>query len=137
MRLRRATEADREAIIEADRLCFPADSPPEPDEGAWWIGQCDGQLAAYCAARPSSTAPGTVYLCRAGVMPDWRGRGLQRRLVHVRERWARAQGYTRVVTDTYRNPASANTLIHCGYRMWEPEYPWGRAGACYWVKSLR
>lgn len=137
LRLRRADESDREDILEADRVCLPHDYPPEWDGAVWWVLEDGGRVAAYCAARPSESTPGGVYLCRAGVLPEYRGRGLQRRLVRVRERWARAHGYTACVTDTYRNPASSNNLIACGYRLWTPKQPWSYASACYWFRRLR
>lgn len=136
MKLRRASEDDWPDILEADAVCLPGDYRPDVSDGAWWVLEDAGKLAGYCAAKPSIQTPGAVYLSRAGVMPAWRGQRLQRRLVHARERWARANGYTQAVTDTYNNPASANTLIGCGYRMWTPAVPWSYASACYWVKHL-
>lgn len=134
--LRRASEDDLPDIAAADRECLPYDEPAELDGVAWWVIEVAGSLIAYAGARRSVTAPGTAYLCRAGVLPDWRGHGLQRRLIRARERWARAAGLTRAVTDTLHNPASANSLIRCGYRMWEPEFPWAGPSACYWVRRL-
>jgi GNAT superfamily N-acetyltransferase len=81
--------------------------------------------------------PGTGYLCRAGVLESHRGRGLQKRLIRVRERKARKLGWTHVVTDTYENPASANSLIKCGFRSYLPRNPWGAKGVAYWIKRLR
>lgn len=137
MRIRRANEGDWDDIAAADRVCFPADDPPECGPGAvWWVAEHDGEIAAYCAAQRAATTPGAAFLSRAGVLPDYRGHSLQRRLVRVRERWARAQGLTSVVTYTYANAPSGNTLIACGYRLFTPERPWSAAGACYWFKTL-
>ena len=133
--MRRATDEDWDDILEADRACFPHDAPP-PRDGAWWVVELDGTLAAYAAVRAAETSPGAAYLCRVGVLPAFRGRGLQRVLVRARERWARARGFTHTVTDTYYNPASANTLIRCGYRMFEPARPWALDGACYLMRKL-
>lgn len=137
LHLRRADEEDWDDLLEADATCFPHDYRPELLGAAWWVVETDaGELAAYAAARPSNSTPGGAYLCRAGVLPAFRGQRLQRRLVRVREAWARRHGYTSCVTDTYWNPASANTLIACGYKMWTPKEPWSYADACYWIRSL-
>jgi GNAT superfamily N-acetyltransferase len=70
------------------------------------------------------------------VLPEARGQGLQRRLIGARERHARALGMAWLVTDTYQNPASSNSLIAAGYRLYEPAQPWGARGTLYWRKRL-
>ncbi len=136
IKLRRADEEDWEDILEADALCLPEDARPKLEGVAWWLAETeDGDLAGYAGAR-TTDAPGCVYLCRAGVLPAFRGHQLQRRLIRAREGWARRAGYVYVVTDTYHNPASANSLIACSYKMYEPEQPWANPGACYWWKDL-
>lgn len=115
---------------------LPQDKPAKTDKGWWWI-LYDGQYpVAFCGMYPSSTWGNTGYLCRAGVLKNWRGKGLQKRLIRVRERKARKLGWTHLVTDTYDNPASANSLIGCGYRSYLPRNPWGADGVAYWIKRL-
>lgn len=72
-----------------------------------------------------------VFLHRAGVMPEYGGRGIQRRLILARERWAREQGVTLVVTyaSRYNEPSIAN-LLRMGYRFAEP---WKGYSAREWV----
>jgi hypothetical protein len=41
-----------------------------------------------------------------------------------------------LITDTYLNPASSNSLISCGFRLFEPSNPWGARGTLYWRKKL-
>lgn len=136
--LRQADEEDREDVLAADAACFPDDARPAWEGAAWWVLEAPGgEVAAYCAARPAYSTPGAAYLSRAGVLPAFRGLGLQRRLVRVRERWARAHGFYAMVTDTRGNAASSNTLIRCGYRLWEPDAPWSYDDASYWYRVLR
>lgn len=116
---------------------LPHDDPLPPAAGDfWWVAYDKDQPVAFAALRPSSQFSNVGYLSRCGVVPSKRGQGLQRRLLLARERFARRQGWTHLVTDTRGNPASSNNLIRCGYRMYTPSSPWGFDDACYWIKAL-
>lgn len=115
---------------------LPSDAPLDPSQGHWWIGYDNGAPVAFCCVQQSVRWSDCGYLSRAGVIRAYRGSGLQRRLIRVRERKARDLGWNWLVSDTYRNPASANTLIACGYRTFLPSKPWGFDGAVYWRKKL-
>lgn len=106
------------------------------DSGEWWIATYRGEPIAFAGVRQSRQWSDTVYLCRAGVLPAYRGRGLQKRLIKKRLDYARKHGYAWAITDTRRNPASANSLISAGFRMFEPSRPWSFKDACYWKKQL-
>jgi len=118
------------------------DSAPraELERGHWWLAySVDGEreVAGFCGLTPTYAHPEDVgYLKRAGVLLPHRGQGLQRRFVHVRERRARRNGWTSIVTDTSDNPSSANNLIRCGYRIYTPQEPWGFRHTIYWKKDL-
>ena len=49
---------------------------------------------------------------------------------------ARRLGWNWLITDTYDNPASSNSLISCGFKLYDPNVPWGTKGALYWRKKL-
>lgn len=121
---------------------LPHDVPKEAAPGGhgcgwWWIGY-DGPLAvAFAALHPSSQWSDAGYLSRAGVLPSHRGQGLQRRLLRVRERRARALGLGWLVSDTRFNPPSANNLIAAGFKTFEPSKPWGDDCTTYWKKELK
>jgi GNAT superfamily N-acetyltransferase len=120
--------------------CF-ADSAPQidPERGHWWLAFAvdEGrELAGFCGLTPSYLDPALGYLKRAGVRKPHRGQGLQRRFVRVREARARRLGMHSIITDTSDNPASANNLIACGYRIYSPEEPWGFNHTIYWTKAL-
>lgn len=115
---------------------LPGDTPFDTAQGAWWVA-FDGDLpAAFGGWTPSVRWSDAAYLCRAGVVVSHRGQGLQKRLIGARERHARAQGMAWAITDTRSNPASSNSLIACGYRLFEPAKPWSARGALYWRKKL-
>lgn len=116
---------------------LPGDEPAKTEKGYWWIAY-DGPIpVAFCGMYRVSSKSLTGYLCRSGVLKAYRGNGLQKRLIRVRERKARKLGWTHTVTDTYNNPASANNLIACGFRNYIPRSPWGAEGVVYWIKRLK
>lgn len=128
--------AARGEIARMDANCFPHDDPVEGlDEGYWWIARRDSEPAAYAGMKLQGW--GMVYLCRAGVMPAHRGRGLQTRLLRARCAYARGLGMKSALTDTtFDNLPSANNLIRAGFKLYRPQYQWAGADALYWWKTL-
>jgi GNAT superfamily N-acetyltransferase len=126
------TPANQLAIGHAHTECFPDDAAYIPSKGHWWIARAGKHLAGFAGIQQSHKWFDTGYLCRAGVLPEFRGQGLQKRLIRVRLAAARRLGWKWVVTDTRQNPASANSLIDCGFRMFTPSDPWSFKDACYW-----
>lgn len=124
-------------ITGMDALCFLKGEAPAlaDNKGAWWIAQVGGEDAAYCGIKrvPST---GNGYLCRAGVLAPFRGMGLQKLMIRRRIAHARRQGWPAVVTDTHDNPASGNSLIACGFRLYTPEQKWAFGTSLYWRKTL-
>src|SRR5258708_4520544 len=110
-----------------------------PERGSWWLAFAANEsreLAGFCGLTETYADPTLGYLKRAGVLRPHRGQGLQRRFVRVREAKARRVGMRGLVTDTSSNPSSANNLIACGYRIYEPDYPWAFNHTIYWSKDL-
>jgi GNAT superfamily N-acetyltransferase len=116
---------------------LPNDVPADPSAGHWWIAYDGDSPVAFAAVMQSVRWSDAGYLNRAGVLTSHRGKGLQKRLIRVREAKARALGWNWLITDTRHNPASANSLISCGYRIFLPSQPWGHADAVYWRKALK
>lgn len=141
-KLKKVDNADRriaDIIKEMHSVGFPDYPMIETAVGDWWFAVSDtNEFAGFCALWPSVHSPVTRgYLARAAVLPGHRGQGLQRRFIRVRERAARAKGLLEMVSDTNSdNPSSANNLIRCGYRMWNPQVTWGHGGSIYWRKLL-
>ena len=124
-------------LVQMDSSAFLNTAPPLTDnEGAWWIAYAGQEEAAYCAIKQSVRSADGAYLSRAGVMSRFRGNGLQKQMIRVRLAYAKQQGWKWVVTDTNDNPASSNSLIACGFRMFTPTSPWSVDGACYWRKTI-
>ena len=119
------------------KKCLPFDTPSDTNYGYWWIVyDASGLPSAFAGLVHSVRWIDCGYLCRSGVLPSHRGYGVQKRLIRVRVRQARALGWKWLITDTYQNPASANSLISTGFKMYEPSKPWGADGTLYWRLKL-
>jgi len=131
-----------ETIHRMHRECFPDREVwwPGPDGTAWFIVFDGAEPAAFCALSPGplpATGAHTCWMSRAGVLPRWRGDGLQSRMIAHRETVALAHGWTTVVTNVNRdNPHSMNNFIDAGYRPFWPAQPWDDERATYWRKVL-
>lgn len=136
----RQVDADAEAdlLIEMQKITMPADELLKPEDALqWWIAYDRDIPIAYAALSKSKQVPNRGYLSAAGVLPGYRGLGIQKRLIRVRQAYARRNGMTCLVTDTVTsNPASSNSLIACGFKAFYPPHPWKIGQACYWRKEL-
>jgi hypothetical protein len=66
------------------------------------------------------------------VLDGYTGHGLQKRLIQARVKQARKLGWNWCITDTTNNPASANSLINAGFKIYTPGQPWSYKNAIYW-----
>lgn len=117
-------------------LLFPNDDLVDSGKGFWWLAFSKGHPVAFAGMNIVTSSPDMAFLCRAGVLPDHRGHGLQRRLIRVRVNKAKRLGLSNVISTTYDNPRSANNLLAEGFRLYQPESPWGAEGTNYWIKNL-
>ena len=125
-----------EELVELDYECFPYDARMSFSGTRWWLATDeDGKAVAYAGLEHRYGDRG--FLCRAGVLPEARGNGLQKRLIRARERGARSLSMDRLITYTDKhNVVSSNNLIACGYRLYRPEDEWGTPAALYWYRDL-
>lgn len=122
---------NHEQLDVLDKLCFPYDTPYPRQDSYWWLMH----NISFCGLEilPNNTA----FLCRSGVHPDWRGKGIQKRLIRVRQRFCRKNGIRRIVTYTSpNNLASANSLISCGYKLYRPDYEFGLPDSLYFIQCI-
>jgi GNAT superfamily N-acetyltransferase len=102
----------------------------------WWLAYLDKEPVGFAGMVPSQRYKNTGYLKRAGVTAAHRGRGLQLRLLKVRERKARSIGWTHLVSECTNTVYSANNFIRAGFRMFEPETRWAFENSMYWKKTI-
>jgi GNAT superfamily N-acetyltransferase len=121
---------DLETVAEIAEQCF-TEREREPKATLevtdhWLAYDEDGDAVAFAGARLfMEDGELHAYLCASGVLPHARGAGLQKRLTRARMRWALRHGAAAVYTYISNgNPASGNSLIACGFRMYWPETPW-------------
>lgn len=137
MRVRLAKKAELETVLTLQLQILPSDEPWPVESAVWWLAFDDiGKVIGFAGLSQSARWSDAMYLCRSGVIESARGKGVQRRLIQVRERWARRNGRRWLITDTHSNPASANSLIKRGFAMYIPRRPWAGDTACYWRKDL-
>ena len=120
------------------KKCLPVDKVCSVERGHWWIAYDEETKApvGFAGMIRSQTWIDCGYLCRAGVVEAYQGRGIQKRLIKVRETQAKKLHWNWLVTDTHVNPASANSLIACGFKLYEPSAPWAFKTSLYWRKKL-
>lgn len=125
--------ANVNVIMFLQRKILPSDNAYKPDHGHWWIAYAEcGKPVGFGGLVRSIRFSDTGYLCRAGVLDAFTGNGLQKRLIEARVRKAKELGWNWVITDTTDNPASANSLINAGFKVYTPGDPWSYKHAIYW-----
>lgn len=105
--------------------------------GHWWFAyhQETDKAVAFAGLVPFEVG-NVAYFKRCYVQPDHVGHGLQLRLMFVREVKARDLGYAQIVSECACDSHSNLNFRRAGFEAFEPEQPWGRAGAVYWRKTL-
>lgn len=127
---------DLEKLIAIHKAIFPADSLPSFTNGWWWLVYDGHKVIAFAGLNGVKSWNEALYLSRCGVDKAYRGQGLQKRLIKIRERKARKLGIKHLITSTYYRLISANNLINCGFRLYQPENEWLAKGSLYWKKDL-
>ena len=136
----RATPEELDEIVALDRVCMGECHWTLDEANALWVvHDTDDRVCAYASARmlTNEADNGAVYLDRAGVAKEARGRGLQRRLIHARTAWARRRGARVAITYTVMTGCtSGNNLARAGFRLYRPAYAWAGRDVLYWQKAL-
>jgi GNAT superfamily N-acetyltransferase len=124
-------------LLYLQKKCLPGDSVYPIARGHWWIAYDELMLPiGFAGLVRSYNFSDCGYLCRAGVVENQRGKGVQKQLIKARERYAKRLGWNWLITDTRDNIPSSNSLISCGFKLYTPSNPWGYKDALYWRKKL-
>ena len=100
----------------------------------WWVGVEDGQIIAYCGCLYSHTF---CLFNRSWVHPKYRGNGIQKKLIKVREKAAREKDSLIITYITIDNPASGNNLISQGFKMYTPSWQYAGTDKVYFKKDFK
>lgn len=109
---------------------------PSFSEGWFWLAYDGNDPVGFAWLTPSHRYSDFAYLGRCGVIPLYRGQGLQQRFIRAREAKAKREGYNGTVTDTSSNLPSANNLIRSGYLLYQPSTEYGFKNTLYWRKRF-
>jgi len=121
----------REVIDELQGICLPTCKKYNPEIGYWWLAKHKDKPIGYLGL--TYTKNEAWYLCRCGVIPEYRGHGIMKQMVKAMARFAKKYNLFPVYTDTTDNPASANSLIGCGFKTISPSKQWAFKRSIYWV----
>ena len=139
LRIRQTKNA--KIIRTLEQACFPADEPYDISGSIWWVAKVGDFPIAYAGLKPLPMEPEIGFLCRAGVLSNYRGHGLQRKFLKAREREAKKIGIKQLITYTVvDNYPSIVNLISQGYRFYSPANPWAGKEAksvLYFYKTLK
>lgn len=125
-----------ETLIELHKECFPADELPSFTNGYWWIAYDRCRPVGFCGLNTVKSWDKAGYLVRGGVVSTHRGKGLQKKLIRIRAIKAKKVGFDFLISATRDNIPSANNLIACGFKLYEPTVPWMADGSLYWIRKL-
>jgi GNAT superfamily N-acetyltransferase len=132
---------DLSMLVYLNKVVFPLDVLEIDEKTVGWVMYCpNGEPVGFCSGRQLEHQ--MFFMDRAGILEKHRGKGLHRKLINVRERFARASDkikhiITYVVHDNY---ASLFTLVRCGYKKYDPEYEYAGASekeVIYLIKDLK
>ncbi len=112
-------------IKKLNERIFPRDPLDLRHNNVYWILRINEMPVGFAVLHPLTNEPETVFYSRAGLLPKARGRGLHRRLIDVRNRYCKKNLYKQAITYTMDdNVASANNLISCGFKFYDPANRW-------------
>lgn len=95
----------------------------EYNETIWWVAFEEGQPVAFTGALIYSHEGRCMQLQRTGVLPAYRGQGLQKKLIRARLAYARRKKVKWVHTYVISwNCPSLNSLVRTGFTFYTPEY---------------
>lgn len=144
VRIKLAEPTDRDVIRALQVVCLPYDYTIDPKTGVWWVGRDPAGIAVcYAGAKEHRVADEkALVMTHAGVIERERGKGLQKKLIDARIRYARKVDLAEVWTYTHRdNYPSSNSLIACGFQLWRPALWHGAppedSKFLYWRKKVK
>lgn len=128
---------DYNLIGSLEKQCFhPSEFVEDKHAHTWWVVWDGKEPVGYASIQQWSDK--ICFLSSCGLLENVRGKGIQKRLIATRERFARAAGNRIMVTYTsMTNVASINSLIRVGYKTYRPLYRWVGKDFVYWQKALQ
>jgi len=99
----------------------------------WWVFVSDNKIVGYCGC---SFIDKICIFVRAWVHKDYRGNGLQKKMIRLRLKSA-YDCYIAITYTTTDNYPSANNLISQVFKLYSPEYAYAGRQMLYFQKELK
>lgn len=115
---------------------FPDDPLDIDSRTRAWLVYDDDRIVGFATLRHLDS--GEAYFDRCGILPEYRHRGLHRRLIQVRERYAKRFDLSHIITYVVEgNWNSLGSLVRNSYHIYSPAYEWvGCQQVIYLRKAL-
>lgn len=110
-----------------------ASEAPEKDDLIWLAK--DGPKVVGCGVL--AVYPFFGVLNGGIVIPEYRGKGIQKRLIRARVRECTKRGLSTVTFTDPDNPKSMRSLLACGFKPYNPECRWSGEDKVYWMRPMR
>lgn len=134
--VRQSYDADLARYLHAK--IFPTDEWYDKDSSIYWIVWDNYKRpVGFCMLSPCDDE--IVFLSRAGLLSEARGKRLHTRMLTTREKWAKKLGFKKIITYTLiTNIRSSYNLQKAGYFLYEPEYKYASDDndVLYWIKEI-
>lgn len=119
--IRLATDADTDALLELNRVCYPDEADPLTEmrvlgvarKNPTWVVEDDGVKACLL----SEISEGQPYIWSVATLPSHRGRGLAASLIKEFETYYAAQGYPRAWLHVRDDNPAQKLYFDLGYRV--------------------
>jgi GNAT superfamily N-acetyltransferase len=98
----------------------------------WWVMISGNNIVGYCGC---AFTKGICIFVRAWVHRDYRGQGLQKKMIKLRIKSA-YDCHIAITYTTLDNYPSANSLISQGFKLYSPEYAYAGREMLYFQKEL-
>ena len=133
IRIRQTTNI--ELINKLQLKYLPGDALYENPLAVYWVIWDSKVPIGFCIL---STYEDHGFLARAGISYKYYGKGLQKRLIRIRDLYAKKQGLVGCLTYTHRdNIASSRNLQSCGYKLYKPFHDYAGIEFLYWIKKFK
>jgi RimJ/RimL family protein N-acetyltransferase len=99
----------------------------------WWVIVDDNNIIAYCGCLYSQKI---CIFVRAWVYKEYRGLGIQKRMIKARIKYAKKICTTVITYTSTNNIISANNLLKNGFLLYNPMYKYSGSDVLYFKKDL-
>jgi GNAT superfamily N-acetyltransferase len=127
--------AEKDLIVKLNDKIFPNDSLKICSKTVCWFVYFDGEIGGFCTGKLISKD--TFYMTRAGILDKFRGKGVQKKMINVRVRYAKKIGCKNIITYVKMwNIRSFVNLIRCKFIPYIPEYKYADDESVYLIRTL-